>query len=89
MTQRFRIDGAEYDAASLPKEGQALVESHDLRTEASSGIDEPTGAADEGQERVYRGLEVGDHSGPDGCRSGCAVQRRLRRGDTDAENHDR
>ena len=27
MTQRFRIDGAEYDLASLPKEGQALVES--------------------------------------------------------------
>jgi hypothetical protein len=27
MTQRFRIDGDEYDAASLPKEGQALVES--------------------------------------------------------------
>ena len=26
MTQRFRIDGAEYDAASLPPEGQALVE---------------------------------------------------------------
>ena len=34
MTQRFRIDGAEYDAAALPKEGQALVESHDLRTDA-------------------------------------------------------
>ena len=27
MTQRFRIDGDEYDAASLPREGQALVES--------------------------------------------------------------
>ena len=27
MTQRFRIDGAEYDAAALSKEGQALVES--------------------------------------------------------------
>jgi len=27
MNQRFRIDGAEYDAASLPKEGQALLES--------------------------------------------------------------
>ena len=27
MTQRFRIDGAEYDAASLPKEGRALLES--------------------------------------------------------------
>ena len=26
MTKRFRIDGAEYDATSLPKEGQALVE---------------------------------------------------------------
>ena len=27
MTKRFRLDGAEYDAAALPKEGQALVES--------------------------------------------------------------
>ena len=27
MTQRFRIDGAEYDAATLTKEGRALVES--------------------------------------------------------------
>lgn len=26
MTQRFRIDGAEYDAGMLPPEGQALVE---------------------------------------------------------------
>jgi hypothetical protein len=26
MTQRFRIDGAEYDAKTLPPEGQALVE---------------------------------------------------------------
>ena len=25
MTQRFHIDGAEYDAATLPKEGQALL----------------------------------------------------------------
>ena len=27
MTRGFRIDGAEYDAASLSKEGRALVES--------------------------------------------------------------
>ena len=65
MTQRFRIDGAEYDAGLAAQRGTGACGEHDLRTEASSGIDEPTGAADEGQERVYRGLEVGDHSGPD------------------------
>ena len=27
MTKRFRIDGNEYEAETLPKEGQALVES--------------------------------------------------------------
>ena len=54
MTQRFRIDGAEYDWPRC-QEGRALWR-HDLRTDASSGTDEPTGAADEGQERLYRGL---------------------------------
>ena len=37
MTQRFRIDGAEYDAALLPKEGQALL---DLMTFAQMRLQE-------------------------------------------------
>ncbi len=39
MTQRFRIDGAEYDAALLPKEGQALL---DLMTFAQARVRELT-----------------------------------------------
>ena len=37
MTKRFRLDGAEYDAALLPKEGQALL---DLMTFAQKRLQE-------------------------------------------------